>query len=76
VPGTALVHSPIRVHTTFHLLVCELQDAMQKVFTMDTGCPEFGDAYAALNQRRKELYEWVAQQTERPSLLYAVFLKF
>lgn len=70
------VEGPVRVHTEFHRLVAGLQDAMQLVFTLpldDTGYP---DAYAALSERRRELYEWVRDNTPIPQAAYAVYLKF
>lgn len=64
------------VHTEFHRLVTELQDAMQGVFTMEAGDPGYLDAYADLSSRRKELYEWVQRNTPRVPTLYATTLKF
>jgi hypothetical protein len=64
------------VHSEFHTLVTNLQDAMQNVFTLPEGDPTFPNHYAALSQRRKELYEWVAEHTPRPAVGYYVCLKF
>jgi hypothetical protein len=78
VRDTGPVSGPVRVHTEFHRLVAGLQDAMQLVFTIPADDPngEYPDAYAALSERRRELYEWVRDHTPIPQATYAVYLKF
>ena len=69
--------SPLLIHSDFHRLVTALQDAMQRIAHVDpldkADCLE---AYAELSVARKDLYEWVAEHTPRPSFLYTIQLKF
>lgn len=69
-------HTPLHIHCEFHRLVTALQDSVQRISWAKAEDDDYGDAYAELSQRRKELYEWVAEQTPRPSPLYTIQLKF
>lgn len=40
------------------------------------GAQAVEDGYAALQQRRKELYEWVRDNTPLPDPLYTIHKKF
>lgn len=67
---------PLLIDTEFHRLVTGLQDAMHVISTTDAGCASYSDAYAALSQRRKELYEWVGERTPRPAPGFTISLRF
>jgi hypothetical protein len=68
---------PLLIHSDFHRLVTALQDTMQVMAHVDPLDKVAAlNAYAALSLARKDLYEWVAERTPRPSLLYTISLKF
>lgn len=67
----------LRVSTEFHRLVTDVEDAWQKLFKVPDGDRQgYLDAYAALSQRKRELYEYVAKTSPPPRPLYAVTLAF
>lgn len=70
---------PLKVHSEFHRLLLEWEDALLHFAWLSTekdGAAAVEDGYAALQQRKKELYEWVRDNTAIPAPLYAIHIKF
>lgn len=72
-------YRPLKVHSEFHRLVLAWEEAVMNFCWLSTdkdGALAVEDGYVALQQRRKELYEWVRDNTAIPEPLYANHIKF
>jgi hypothetical protein len=70
---------PLKIHSEFHRLVLEWESALIEYCWLSTdkdGAKAVEDGYVALQQRKKELYEWVRDNTAIPSPLYTIHTKF
>lgn len=72
-------HRPLKAHSEFHRLLLDWEQALMEFCWLSTekgGAEAVEDAYTALQQRKKELYEWVRDNTAIPSPLYTIHIKF
>lgn len=70
---------PLRIHSEFHRLLTEYSDDLLAFAWLSTerdGKEAVEDGYATLQQRKKELYEWIAANAPRPEELYTIHIRF
>lgn len=72
-------YRPLKIHSEFHRLVLEWESALIEFMGMSEahdGARRVEDGYTALQQRKKELYEWTRDNTPIPTPLYTIHMKF
>lgn len=71
-----VLSNSVKVHSELHRLVTEFEDAHARLYVAPIGSQEALDAYAALSQRRKELYEWTMQRIKPFPSVYNLHMRF